>query len=133
MTDDRAHILVMNDAQEIIDLLRDLLEDEGYRVSASIYVLDLNRVKELAPDVMVLDIMFAGQNKGWLFLTMARLDPQVRQVPIILCTADVDTVENLGEQLERLDVQVVYKPFELEQLTDAIDAALPPAKRRPVQ
>src|SRR5690349_9100818 len=131
MTDDRAHILVMNDAQEIVDLLRELLEDEGYHVSTSIYVLDLTRVKELAPDVMVLDIMFAGQNKGWLFLTMARLDPQLRQVPIILCTATVDTVEKLAEQLERLDVQVVYKPFELDQLTDAIDAALPPAKRLP--
>ena len=131
MTDDRAHILVMDDAQEIVDLLRDVLEDEGYRVSSSVYVLDLPRIKELAPDVLVLDIIFAGKNKGVAFLTMAWLDPQLRRVPIILCTAAVDTVEKLAAQLERLDVQVVYKPFELDQLIDAIGAALPPSKRRP--
>ncbi len=30
------HVLVMNDTQEIIDLLRELLEEEGYRVSTSL-------------------------------------------------------------------------------------------------
>ena len=47
--DRRPHILVMNDVQEIIGLLQELLEDAGYNVSTSLYVLDLNRVKAIAP------------------------------------------------------------------------------------
>jgi CheY-like chemotaxis protein len=129
MDDDRAHILVMNDAQEMVDLMRDLLEDEGYRVSTSLYVLDLARIKDLAPDVLVLDILFERQIKGWEFLTMARLDPALRHMPIILCTAAVRTVEAMAEQLAAVNVVVVYKPFPLEQLLAAITACLPPGRR----
>lgn len=31
---ERKHILVVNDTQEILDLFRMILEDEGYRVTA---------------------------------------------------------------------------------------------------
>ncbi len=58
------HVLVMNDTQEILDLLRELLEEEGYRVSTSLYVLDLTKIKTLAPDVIVLDVMFEGHDQG---------------------------------------------------------------------
>jgi CheY-like chemotaxis protein len=121
---DRAHILVMNDSQELLDLFQALLEAEGYRVSTSIYVLDWTRVKDLAPDVIVIDILFERQIKGWEFLTMARLDPGLRQIPIILCTAAIRTVEAMREQLTTVNVVVVYKPFELEQLLDQIAACV---------
>jgi CheY-like chemotaxis protein len=62
--DGRPHVLVLNDVQELLNLFQDLLEEEGYRVSTSIYLLDLDKVRALAPDVMVLDIMFAGASKG---------------------------------------------------------------------
>jgi len=30
------HVLIINDTQEILDLMRELLEDEGYRVTTSL-------------------------------------------------------------------------------------------------
>jgi CheY-like chemotaxis protein len=56
----RAHILLVDDVQEILDVMRDLLEEEGYRVSASSETLDVTRIKALAPDVIVQDLLFAG-------------------------------------------------------------------------
>jgi CheY-like chemotaxis protein len=37
------HILVINDTQEILDLIQVLLEDEGYRVTTSLALLDMGR------------------------------------------------------------------------------------------
>ncbi len=118
------HVLVMNDTQEIIDLLRELLEEEGYRVSTSLYVLDLDKIKTLAPDVIVLDVMFEGHDNGWKFLTLSRLDPEVCVIPLLLCTAAVQTVKPMEEHLASVGVGVVLKPFDLNHLLWAINQAL---------
>jgi CheY-like chemotaxis protein len=121
------HILVINDTQEILDLIQELLEDEGYRVTTSLALLDISKIKTLAPDIIVQDLLFEGtQELGWKFLTLARLDPELARIPLILCTAAVRTVKEpaMAEQLDRLGVDVVLKPFVIEDLLSAITSAL---------
>jgi two-component system response regulator VicR len=121
------HILVINDTQEILDLIQELLEDEGYRVTTSLALLDISKVKTLAPDIMVQDLLFEGmQETGWKFLTLVRLDPELARIPLILCTAAVHTVNDpeMAEQLDRLGIRVVLKPFVIEDLLSAITGAL---------
>ena len=121
------HILVINDTQEIIDLMRELLEEEGYRVSTSLEILNLDKVKAVAPDLIVQDLLFEGnQEKGWKMLHLMRLDPALTRIPIVLCTAAVQTVKNaeMAAQLEQLRVRVVLKPFDLELLLNAVTEAL---------
>jgi CheY-like chemotaxis protein len=121
------HILVVNDTQEILDLMAELLEDEGYRVTTSLAFLDVDKVKTLAPDVIVQDLLFEQtQELGWKFLTLVRLDPELARVPLILCTAAVRTVNEpeMAEQLDRLGVRIVLKPFLIEDLLSAVRGAL---------
>ena len=113
--DPRRHILVMNDVQEIIDLLQELLEEEGYRVSTSLFVLDLDRIKAVAPDLIVLDVLFEGDDKGWQFLKLSRLDRELCRVPIVLCTAAVQTVQEMADHLAVQNIGVVLKPFDLDR------------------
>jgi CheY-like chemotaxis protein len=123
----RAHVLVVNDTQAILDVMRELLEDEGYRVSVSIETLDLTRIKALAPDVIVQDLLFPGaQDSGWKFLTLARLEPDLARVPIILCTAATEVVNDpaMAENLNRLGVRVLLKPFNLDDLLTTIGEVL---------
>jgi two-component system response regulator VicR len=120
------HILVINDTQEILDLMQELLEDEGYRVTTAVALLDITKIKSLAPDIIVQDLLFEGtQELGWKFLTLARLDPELARIPLILCTAAVRTVNEpaMAEQLDRLGVRVVLKPFVIEDLLSAITEA----------
>ena len=121
------HVLVINDTQEILDLLQELLEEEGHRVTTSLALLNIDKVKALAPDVIVQDLLFEGtQEQGWKFLTLIRLDPELARIPLILCTAAVQTVKEpeMAEQLDRLGVSVVLKPFLIEDLLSAIARAL---------
>jgi CheY-like chemotaxis protein len=133
MTDDgrtpqtAPHILLVNDTQEILDLMAELLEDEGYRVTISLALLNSAKVKTLAPDLIVQDLLFEQtQEQGWKFLELVRLDPELAHIPLILCTAAVQTVKEpaMAEQLDRLGVRVVLKPFLIEDLLSAIAEAL---------
>jgi CheY-like chemotaxis protein len=121
------HILIINDTQEILDLMAELLADEGYQVTTSLALLDMSKVKTLAPDIIVQDLLFEGmQETGWKFLHLVRLDPELARIPIILCTAAVRTTNEpaMAEQLDRLGVRVVLKPFLIEDLLSATAGAL---------
>jgi CheY-like chemotaxis protein len=118
------HVLVVNDTQEILDLMQELLEDEGYRVTTSLALLDLDKVRALAPDIIVQDLLFEGtQELGWKFLTLARLDPELARIPLVLCTAAVRTVNDpdMAEQLDRQGIRVVLKPFTINDLLTTLD------------
>lgn len=113
------HVLIINDTQEILDLMQELLEEEGYRVTTSLALLDIRKVRALAPDIIVQDLLFEGtQELGWKFLTLVRLDPVLARIPLILCTAAVRTVRDpeMAEQLNRQGVRVVLKPFTIDDL-----------------
>jgi CheY-like chemotaxis protein len=117
------HILIVNDTQEILALMQELLEDEGYRVTTSTALLDLTRVKALAPDVIVLEILFEhSEERGWEFLTLARLDPELADVPLVLCTAAIGVVrdEAMAAKLHKLGVRVILKPFNIDELLGVI-------------
>jgi CheY-like chemotaxis protein len=118
------HVLVINDTQEILDLIQELLEEEGYRVTTSLALLDIDKVKALAPDIIVQDLLFEGtQELGWKFLTLVRLDPALARIPLVLCTAAVRTVNEpeMAEQLDRQGIRVVLKPFTIDDLLTTLN------------
>ena len=123
-------ILAINDRQEILDLLADLLGGEGYCVTTSLAMLDLARLKEIAPDLIVQDLLFTGmQETGWEFLTMVRLDPDLARIPLILCTAAIDVVrdQEMAQRLADQNVTVVLKPFNIDELLDVVERVLQPS------
>lgn len=123
----RAHVLVVNNNQAMIDLICDLLEAAGYRVTTSIETIELSRLREMAPDVIVQDMVFTGNSEaGWLLLTTARLDPVLARIPVVLCTGAVETVSHpvMAQNLDRLGVRVLIKPFHLDDLLTAVREAL---------
>jgi CheY-like chemotaxis protein len=121
----QARILAINNDQSVLALFRDLLEDEGYRVTTQTYVdRDLAGIKAQRPDLIVLDYMWATEDASWSLLQMLRMDPGTAGIPIVLCTAAVREVEALEGHLENMGVRVVLKPFNIDQLVTVIADAL---------
>jgi two-component system response regulator MprA len=57
MTDPRATIVVVDDSPLVLDIVRDTLEERGYRVETTADPLDCERlITEVRPDVIVVDI-----------------------------------------------------------------------------
>src|SRR5712672_547678 len=56
-----ARVLVINDTQEILELFREILEEEGYDVVLYSYaIMDMDEIERINPDAIVLDYIFGG-------------------------------------------------------------------------
>jgi CheY-like chemotaxis protein len=119
------HILCVNHSPEILSLLRDLLEEEGFRVTTRSHAdKDLDHIAGLKPDLITLDYMWATVDDDWSMLQLLKLDRRTREIPIILCTGAVREVEALAEYLQTMEVSIVYKPFDIDRLVGAVHEAL---------
>ena len=115
------HILAINNDPAVLALFRDLLQEAGYQVSTQTWVdRDLTQIKALKPDLIILDYMWANEDASWSLLQMLRMDPATEAIPIVLCTGAVREVKALEEHLVSMGVTVVLKPFNIDQLVDAI-------------
>jgi CheY-like chemotaxis protein len=121
------HVLVIDDAPELLDLFVELLEEEGYRVSTSRTLLALDEISAIAPDAIVHDLIFAeDSNDVWQSLRRTRLDSRLAPVPLILCTADTRVARDRETvaRLERLGIPVILKPFAIEAMLNVLADAL---------
>ncbi len=138
---EQRHILVVNDTQEILDLFREILEEEGYRVSVYSYAFrDLDEIKAQRPDLLILDFIIDGEARGWQLLQKLKLDRATATLPVIVCTAAVQLARELDGHLKEKGVAVILKPFDIDDLVQEVDrawdrltadAAMPGTETRP--
>jgi len=118
-------VLVVDDEPSFLDALRSGLEREGFRVhTAADGVEALDKVAELEPDLVLLDVMLPRMSG----IDVCRRIRQVSQVPIIMVTAkgeEIDAVVGLEVGAD----DYVAKPYRLRELVARIRAVL---RRAPV-
>jgi DNA-binding response OmpR family regulator len=106
--------------------MHDLLEQsEGYQVSTckeADHAYEF--IKDLRPDLVILDIRIGHQETGWTILELLTLDPQTRPIPVIVCSAAISDLQAHQPMLDALGVDILAKPFDLEMLLNKITAAL---------
>ena len=107
--DEKASILVVDDAPENIDVLGGILRPH-YKVKAA-----LNGEKALAiaradrpPDLILLDIMMPGMS-GYQVCTLLKDNLQTRRIPVIFCTA-MGEVQDETRGFESGCVDYITKP-----------------------
>lgn len=122
----RRHVVVVDDAPEIRALLCDLLQSEGYRTSAFAAPPSPRELAEVAPDAIVLDLLYNGQRVGVDFIAALRAEPLLQSAPIVICTGASDATRRAELELAMLDVGVVLKPFDIETLLSEIARRLEP-------
>ena len=116
------HVLVVNDTQEILDLFREILEDEGYRVSLYSYAIrDLSEIEARDPDLIILDFMIGGEDYGWQLLQKMKMNRATASIPVIVCTAAITLARQLEGHLKEKRVGVVIKPFDIDDLLREIE------------
>jgi DNA-binding response OmpR family regulator len=116
-------ILVVEDTPELVELYRDILTEEGYAVA--VYpqaVLDMRDVERIAPELIILDYLLGGEVDGLQMLHQLKRHPATAAIPVILCTAAVKTINAVADDVRALDVRILYKPFELNDLLDLVNA-----------
>ena len=119
-------VLVVNDTQEILELFEDILGAMGLEVVLMSYApRELDRVRDAAPDLVILDFVFGEKELlGWQLLQKMKMDRSLAQIPVVICTAALQQVSELQGYLTEQGVMVIVKPFNVDQLEEAVRAAI---------
>ena len=127
-------ILVINDTQEILDLFRILLEEEGFEVVLSGFPFQqVSEIEQISPDLIILDIIFGDEKTGWQMLQLLKMKRSTASIPVIVCTAALNVVREQEGYLVSQGVHVVYKPFDIDHILTTIKLALESRKNIPSQ
>ncbi|MGH2956532.1 MAG: response regulator [Solirubrobacterales bacterium] len=116
-------VLVADDEQDILELIRMVLEEEGYEVIAvSDGVEALRTANQRRPDLCVLDVMMPGVD-GYDVTRVLKRDEELRRIPVVLLTARTEP-ENVARGREAGADEYLSKPFLPEELQQAVRSVL---------
>ncbi len=114
----RPTILVIDDEQAILDMLEEILQDEGYTVLlAEDGQVGLERTLDVQPDLILSDLMMPVMD-GRTFCRHLRAESHTVQIPLILMSAAYRPHAD-----DAFDA-VLAKPFDIRDVIELIRAQL---------
>ncbi len=126
---DQIKILLVDDEQDIVDTIKYSLELRGFEVDVAFDGISaMALARKGGYQVLLLDVMLPGKN-GYEVSRLLKEDMASGRIPpfgIILITArrlDTEVREEFVSTWSKADA-CIYKPFEMEDLTDAITSLL---------
>ena len=122
----RPQLVVMDDDTAFLQLMQELLHDEeGYDVLiCREWDGAYDFVKEQSPDLVILDIRLGGEERGWTILNLLTLDPGTRPIPVIVCSAAIQSLHDHQPWLDKFGICALPKPFDLNMLLEMVDRVL---------
>lgn len=115
-------ILVVDDIEDNLFLLRTVLETEGYEVeTAGNGGSALAKVESAPPDLILMDVMMPDMN-GYEVTKKIRQNPALPLMPILIVTA-YDTLQT-SQGLTLEPSNFIRKPIEFDQLLTKVAALL---------
>lgn len=118
-------VLAVDDDKDVARLVAAFLESEGHSVSIAFdAAAALSRIRAHRPDLLVLDIEMPDMD-GLELLRHLRADPTTATLPVVLLTGR-DEISDLFNGWEAGAGMYITKPFEKQELLDAISTVLHP-------
>ena len=111
-------ILLVEDDPSVRELLKVLLESEGYEiVEAKDGLEGLLKAEFVKPDLMILDLMMPDVD-GERVLNQLRSDPELGTIPVLIVSGKYEALGRVKDIIG--DDNVFAKPFEPTRLMDRI-------------
>lgn len=118
------HILVVDDAETIRDLLQSFLLENGYSVECAESCEEASKkIKVRKPDLILLDVVLPDM-LGTDYCVNIKSNRETKFIPIIMCSANAISPQDKMKGLDTGADDYVTKPFVLEELSSRIRALL---------
>lgn len=125
----KKRVLVVEDSQTIISVVRYFLQLEGYEVLvAQNGAAGLELAKNRRPDVIITDYSMPGMD-GMTLVKQLRAEPLTHNIAILILTSET-SVEKETQALEVGADDYILKPVEPRRLAARVKAALSRSKIR---
>jgi len=119
----KEHILVVDDEEDILELVRYNLSKEGFRVSTVLSGEEaLKAARNSQPDVILLDLMLPGVD-GLEVCRLLKQDPKTQHIPVIMLSAKGEEAD-IVTGLELGAADYITKPFSPRILLARLRAVL---------
>ncbi|HID28286.1 MAG TPA: response regulator [Methanosarcinales archaeon] len=117
-------ILVVDDEPEYVELVKLVLEKEGFFVSEAYSGEEcLDKIKEEKPDLVILDILMPGMD-GQQVCKVLKENKETKLIPVVMLTALNNTINKIiGLKIMCADAYVT-KPVEEKELIDTVNRLL---------
>lgn len=110
----RPLILVVDDNEEILYLLKDILSEDFDIVTAQNGTDGYNKLTQVSPELVITDIMMPGQD-GISFTKYIKSNPYTMHIPLIMLSAK-SSINNKIEGIESGADAYISKPFNTQYL-----------------
>jgi CheY-like chemotaxis protein len=128
----RRGVLVIDNDRDVVEMVRAILTDEGYEVAV---LSDLTSdaisaaVGRLEPDAVLLDGESPRAGYGTSWAEAIALAQRERNVPVVMFSADLAAIDEATKLSSERSVSanfsgIIRKPFELDELLDAVAKAV---------
>ncbi|MFN3480966.1 MAG: DUF4388 domain-containing protein [Thermodesulfovibrionales bacterium] len=119
----RGNVVVIDDSATVRKLAEVVLKENGYNVyTAEDGEKGLDIAQKVSPSLILVDFVMPRMN-GYQFCKLARKNPLLKDVPIILITAKGEAVgEKFTEEFGVIDYFI--KPFQPEELVEKVNSIL---------
>jgi CheY-like chemotaxis protein len=131
---DKITVALFNSNSEVLELLREALQVSGYAAVIA-HVEEVKRgrldmiqfVEEHQPEVIVYDVA-PPYDSNWTFLRLMMSSDVMRGRAFVVTTTNKRVLEEIIGPTDILEL--VGKPFDLEQITDAVTRALETQRKK---
>lgn len=122
-----AHVTVVNDSPEFLELVHDILEGDQYDTT----LIDADRddvlemIRQSRPDLLMIDLRMGGEGvNGWNTAQEIRAN-EFDGLPVLICSGDLLAIREIEADLAAThNVGTLTKPFEINELIESIDKLL---------
>lgn len=124
-------ILVVDDEEDLCEILRFNLENEGYAVDVAYSAEEALKSDLKQYDLLLLDVMM-GEISGFRMVRMLKAKPETADLPVIFLTArdtENDTVTGLSLGAD----DYISKPFSIREVVLRVSAVLRRSAQRHVR
>ena len=114
--------MLVDDDQDITNLFKIFLENNGYNVDAYTNPIDaLNNFRKQRHDLIILDLKMPKMNGMTLYKKIKEIDDKII---ICLTSTDKSLIQDLQKGIIDIEKIVIYKPILLKDLKNKIDSIL---------
>ena len=118
-------ILIIDDSNTNLFLLKNILEIDGYTniYTASNGNQGLKMITEILPDLVLLDIMMPKNITGFDVLEMTKKDKLTQNIPIIVISAKIEA-DNIDKAIDLGAIDYISKPIAIDSVLSKVNSLL---------
>lgn len=123
-------IVVVDDDSIYIEMLCDILQDEGYHVVGCQHSDQaLETIHATMPQLVICDLRMESPDSGLGLLRVLRRNAATATMSLIVCSADMHILRATTDELRALNCAVLEKPFSIDTLLATVEQQFDPKEQ----